>query len=167
VDAHGGQIGAESDVGRGAKVWFTLPTARASTSVEPSPPKAAVTPPTAPILIVDDDREIREAISDILASRGYCAETAANGDEGLRYLRSGARRPCLILLDLEMPVMDGVTMHAHLRDEASLRTLPVVLMSNDSNVDRRASSMGASGGVRKPIDVAKLLAAIECHCTTD
>ena len=63
---------------------------------------------TAPVMIVDDDFDVRELFADSLAEEGYVVETACNGQEALELLRGGAVPvPGVILLDLMMPVMDG------------------------------------------------------------
>jgi CheY-like chemotaxis protein len=79
------------------------------------------------LLIVDDEVAILEALTDILAVEGYEVATAANGAEGLK--RASDERPDLILLDLMMPVMDGQEMLRRLKEDPTLRGIPVVVMS--------------------------------------
>jgi len=79
------------------------------------------------ILVVDDESAIVDALQDILSSEGYEVDTAINGAEGLERLR--AKRPDLVLLDLMMPVLDGLGMLERMRAELGPRGLPVVLMS--------------------------------------
>jgi len=79
------------------------------------------------LLIVDDEVAILEALMDILSVEGYAVSTAANGAEGLQQV--GRDRPDLILLDLMMPVMDGQEMLRRLKEDPSLRSIPVVVMS--------------------------------------
>lgn len=59
------------------------------------------------VLIVDDDADIRETLSDFLQDEGYDVAAVGDGAQALAFLRSGVALPCLILLDLMMPVMDG------------------------------------------------------------
>ena len=165
VEAHGGEIGVTSRFGHGTTVWFTLPLGHRGTAERTKETPAPMPErPAAAVLVVDDDEATREALCDVLSSRGYRAQAAANGDEALRRLRSGESRPCLILLDLKMPVMDGWTMKSALRGDPSLTELPVVLVSDAPELEREALSMGAVGYVRKPIDVDKLFAAVDALC---
>ena len=166
VDAHGGQIGVDSEPGYGTSVWFTVPIAAAVRAAPPAEPRVSVLcVPAAPVLVVDDDPEIREALADVLASRGYRAQTVTNGDEALRYLRGSGRRPCLILLDLKMPEKDGWAMHASLRADPALASIPVLLLSDDVEIEREAARLGANACLRKPIDVSQLFAALQLYCT--
>jgi PAS domain S-box-containing protein len=168
VEAHGGQIGVDSELERGTTVWFKLSIAadgEAGLSLGAQPARRSV--PEAPVLVVDDDPEMREALFDALSRRGFHATQAANGDEALRYLRSGARKPCLILLDLKMPLMDGWTMQAQLGADPSLASIPLLLVSDDVDVERHAATMGVHGYLRKPINVETLLFAVKNYCVYD
>jgi len=86
-------------------------------------PRGKATRPT--VMIVDDDRDIREVLGEMLADEGFTVEAAWNGAEAMRRLRDGFR-PNLIILDLMMPVMDGVTFHAALKESPDLAGIPVI-----------------------------------------
>jgi two-component system, OmpR family, response regulator MprA len=106
------------------------------------------------ILVVDDEKAIRELLCRVLAIAGYEVEAAADGYEALE--RVSTRRPDLILLDLMMPVLDGWTVLDRLRDTTD--PPPVVVVS--AYLDRgRAVAAGASGYIDKPFRSAELLDA--------
>src|SRR5215467_15392891 len=77
------------------------------------------------LMIIDDDRDIREVLGEMLADEGFIIEAAWNGAEAMRRLRDGFR-PNLIILDLMMPVMDGVTFHAALKESPDLAGITVI-----------------------------------------
>lgn len=104
------------------------------------------------LLIVDDEVAILEALMDILEVEGYAVSTASNGAEGLASV--GKSRPDLILLDLMMPVMDGQEMLRRLKDDPSLRTIPVVVMSA-GRVNK--SDLHGSHFLAKPFELDDLL----------
>jgi CheY-like chemotaxis protein len=114
-------------------------------------------------LIIEDDPEIRDVLTEILRDEGYAVAWAANGLEALQRLRGGAP-PRLILLDLMMPVMDGWEFCAELRKDAALRQIPVVVLSGAGSMDRRAGDLGAVGYFSKPMDLAALLAIVARYC---
>ncbi len=111
------------------------------------------------ILVVDDDQDIREAVAEVLAGEGYSTRTAGNGQEALAVL-SGLERPCLVLLDLMMPVMDGYEVLARLRENPVWRGFPVVVCT----ASRSTAPEGASGILRKPFEVDELLSLVGGHC---
>ena len=80
------------------------------------------------ILIVEDDSDLREALSEVLRDEGYSVESAADGREALDRLRRDLR-PSLILLDLTMPVMNGWQFRAEQRRDPALSEIPVVVLS--------------------------------------
>lgn len=117
-------------------------------------------------MIVDDDPDICMSVQIVLEAFGYRVTTASDGAEALRKLASD-EAPCLILLDLMMPGMNGQEFReAQLRDPA-LAQIPVVVLSGDYKVDERAAKMGVEG-LGKPIELPLLLAKVEqfCGCTT-
>ena len=81
----------------------------------------------ATILVIEDDPDMRELERTVLACGGHQVIVAENGREGLRALEG--RRPCVILLDLMMPVMDGFEFLAELRQEEAWRQIPVIVVT--------------------------------------
>jgi two-component system, chemotaxis family, chemotaxis protein CheY len=79
----------------------------------------------AKLMIVDDDRDIREVLGEMLADEGFIVEAAWNGAEALKRLHEGFR-PNLIILDLMMPVMDGMTFREALKQSPELAAIPVI-----------------------------------------
>jgi CheY-like chemotaxis protein len=111
------------------------------------------------VLIVDDDEDIREMIALHLGRAGYVSAQAASGQEALAWLRGGMR-PILILLDVMMPRMNGRQFCAALAAEPALGAPPVVIISGDAQVERKARDVGAVGQLRKPFDAIDLLEAV-------
>ena len=106
------------------------------------------------VLVVDDDKDIRDLLSEALAGEGYSVVAARHGAEALERLR--CRRADVILLDLMMPVMDGWQFReAQLRDPA-LAGIPVVVMSASD-----PAGISADARITKPVELDLLLATIE------
>ena len=114
------------------------------------------------ITVIEDDEDIRNSIKDILLFEGYQVQTAGNGMEGLGLLCNDAP-PCLILLDLMMPVMNGWDFISACRESTSLVNIPIVVVTAAGDVRKL---MGTRGVVRKPIDVERLLKIVEAYCDT-
>jgi CheY-like chemotaxis protein len=108
------------------------------------------------ILVVDDDDLLREAISFSLAHAGYGVLEARNGKEALALLEGGFR-PGLILLDLQMPVMDGEAFCRYCKASEQLRDIPVVICTAEMNGQSTATRVGANAYLRKPIFPSALL----------
>jgi CheY-like chemotaxis protein len=113
------------------------------------------------ILIVDDDPDIRETLSDFLQGEGYAARTAANGSEALAMLAT-VGKPCLILLDLMMPTMNGYEFRAEQIRRPDLASIPVVVITAGANV--RTEELASAAILGKPLNLVKLKAAIQQHC---
>ncbi len=114
------------------------------------------------VLVVDDDDGIREALVELLADAGHPAVSVANGQAALDYLRSSRQRPCLILLDLMMPIMDGETFRRLQLADPNLRGIPVVVLTAAGR--EAAARVPADGILLKPVTLDDTLAAIERHC---
>jgi CheY-like chemotaxis protein len=109
------------------------------------------------VLVVDDDPDILDAICDILDAEGYRVSRARHGLEALAQVESA--RPDVILLDLMMPVMDGVAFSQALRQRPRVRDIPILVISADGN-PQRAASVGAAGYLAKPFDIEALLSQV-------
>lgn len=107
------------------------------------------------VVVVDDDEAVRDAIADVLSLDGYAVLTASDGDEALRVLL-GAPRPCVALVDLIMPRVDGWELMRALGAEAALRDIPVVC----TTAGRDEVPSGCHSVLRKPFDDRALAAAV-------
>jgi CheY-like chemotaxis protein len=111
------------------------------------------------VLIVDDDESIRESLELALELENRPTAQAANGRAALDWLRQH-ESPCLILLDLMMPVMDGWQVIDHLRQDERLSEIPVVVISA---FGRDLGSATQFPVLRKPIDLDTLLKAVDSY----
>lgn len=118
--------------------------------------------PSGLVLVVDDDPDICETLQTVLEVSGYRVAAAGNGREALRTLRSGVR-PCLVLLDLMMPVMNGLEFRAEQSSDPAIAAVPVVVVSGDHGVAEKATAMGLEG-LSKPIDIDDLLQVVGRFC---
>jgi two-component system chemotaxis response regulator CheY len=112
------------------------------------------------ILLVEDDTDIQEAMSEILTEEGFLVTTANHGAEGLAALAKPGYVPDLILLDLMMPVMDGHTFRRAQQDHPAYSTIPVVVISADRNAREKSETMQAAAFLPKPIDLDALLTTL-------
>jgi two-component system chemotaxis response regulator CheY len=112
---------------------------------------------SASILTVDDSSSIRVAIKIALSGAGYSVSEAANGAEGLEKAKAGAFD--LIVTDLNMPVMDGLTMIEELRRSAAHTGVPIIFLTTESDaaMKARAKAAGATGWLTKPFDPEQLV----------
>lgn len=115
------------------------------------------------ILVIDDDVDVRETLSDLLVDEGYRVTGVNNGREALDYLKE-ATRPSLILLDMMMPEMDGWQFRLELQKDPSLARIPVVILSAHGNVREAALALGAADYLRKPLQAESVLEIAERYC---
>ncbi len=108
------------------------------------------------ILLVEDDEIVRRAIQMVLEWEGYHVQCANNGQDALDFLRSGHTQPCLILLDIMMPVLDGEQFRQEQLRDPSLASIPVIVVSAASF----AEAVNAVHHIHKPFEVQELLDAI-------
>lgn len=113
------------------------------------------------VLVVDDAEDIRVLLSTMLRADGYRVETAEGGTSALELLRSDLKVD-LVVLDVQMPEMDGWTTLQEVRRDAELSSVPVVLCTVKQQATdlARAWSLGADGYITKPFQIADLLAEI-------
>jgi len=113
------------------------------------------------ILIVEDDRDNTTLIRLLLEREGFDVLTADNGEKGLALTRS--KKPDLIVLDLDLPVMDGWRMIEKLKKGAKTRDIPIVVVTAHLLHDERSKAFeaGCQGYVSKPFQVRDLVAEIK------
>lgn len=113
------------------------------------------------ILVVDDDVDIRDTLRDALETGGYSTVTAENGRDALDKLAT-MKRPCLILLDLMMPVMDGLEFLTVGLTTQAIVGVPVVVITAYDHLAARATESTAI--LKKPIDLDVLMTWVERFC---
>jgi CheY-like chemotaxis protein len=137
------------------------PTPQETESMSALPP--AERTPGAEILVVDDDPMSREVLIDILEDEGYQVAAVANGREALEGLQRGLR-PCVILLDLVMPVMDAAAFRQQQLQNPALAAIPVIVMTGASDSPQQAFAVAAPHYFLKPYDIHELLDTIARYC---
>jgi CheY-like chemotaxis protein len=137
----------------------------------PIPPDGAAEPREAPpaarrILVVEDEESIREAVVEFLDDSGYQATGAGNGRAALDRLTGDSEPPpCLILLDLMMPVMDGRSFREQQLQIPTLAAIPVIVFSAHRDVAQTAAEMRAAAHLLKPVKLTELLRTVQKHCS--
>jgi CheY-like chemotaxis protein len=109
------------------------------------------------ILLIEDDRDICEIVTQVLDEEGYRTVAVSNGAEGLRQLRTQGTRPFLIVLDLMLPVMDAWQFRSEQAEDAQIADIPVVIFSANPKIAQHAGSLGAAAMIRKPPNLDELL----------
>ena len=115
------------------------------------------------ILVVDDDQESRDTLVELLEVYGFPAIGAANGLEAMELLLT-RERMCVIFLDLVMPVMDGNAFREEQMKHASLREIPVVLISAYGDLRNHSKAMQVDAYMQKPIDAALIIDIVKRYC---
>ncbi len=113
----------------------------------------------APILVVEDDASTRNALCDFLELEGYQVESARDGIEALNYVHHH-KRPCLIILDLMMPRMDGWRFRSEQKKDPELAKCPLVVVSASTG----NRGIDAECVLQKPVDLDGLLSAVAEYC---
>jgi two-component system chemotaxis response regulator CheY len=115
-----------------------------------------------PVLVVDDDEDILEAVSEALVQAGYSVLGASNGAQALEVLKTAT--PALILLDLYMPIMDGAEFRREQMRNPSCAAIPTVAISAVDDMDTRARDLGFDGALEKPVQLEVLLSLVARYC---
>jgi CheY-like chemotaxis protein len=111
------------------------------------------------VMVIEDDPDCLEAVCDVLRYQGYDVVAVRHGGDALRYLDANPP-PDLILVDLMMPVMDGVQFLDEQRAHPTLSKVPVALLSAERHLDDRAKALGAAGSIAKPVDYDGLVSTV-------
>jgi CheY-like chemotaxis protein len=172
AEACGGSVDVTSEPGQGSIFRIRLPVRRGRPPIDEThagAPPAALTRShisSGPILVVEDDYDIREALKMVLVENGYQVVSAGDGQEALDYLKQGAEPPALILLDLMMPLMNGFQFRAEQKKDPFWSKIPVIAMTAMSRQEL-SSKLGTTpvdgppldglGYLQKPVDLQTLV----------
>ena len=113
------------------------------------------------VLLVDDSTTLLMSMKVILEKSGYTVETATGGDAALKKLAT--LKPSILITDLNMPGMDGITLIKEVKKNPSLRFMPVLMMTTESQQEKRneARAAGATGWLVKPVQPEQLLEVLK------
>jgi CheY-like chemotaxis protein/two-component sensor histidine kinase len=163
IEAHGGRLTIDSNLGNGSRFSFTLPRATPAGNGEQANGHDAAGREAGPaelpsLLVVDDDPELCGMLRDLLEDEGYRVLVASNGHEALS--RLDEEQPVLVVSDLMMPGLDGVGLTSELQRRGFRPGLPLVIVSADADGRRKAAELGAEAYFSKPFDLSSLLDTI-------
>lgn len=114
------------------------------------------------ILVVDDEKDVLIMVKKRLKTGGYDVITALDGQEGLK--KAKEERPDLIVLDILMPNVDGVTMAANLRNDPEIKDTPIIFLTclvEDEEVKQKHHLIGGGLFLAKPFDAKELLSMVQ------
>lgn len=117
-----------------------------------------------PVLVVDDDPAILDAMRRLFELSGHAVVTAQDGEEAMGFLRGGLV-PCLILLDLDMPVKDGLSFRREQLADPALVHIPVIIYSSRPDAAEIARRLQAVAHFPKSMDFEALLPLVANHCS--
>lgn len=115
------------------------------------------------ILVIDDNADLRDGLRIVLEREGYTVATASNGRDALNRLYSGVE-PCLIIMDLMMPVMNGFEFREAQLADARLAKIPLIAYSGVTDPLQTAQQLHAVAYVHKPAEVEQLAALVRQFC---
>lgn len=118
------------------------------------------------ILVVEDDVKSRKLVHDLLEHAGYRIAEAAAGDDGVRLAKE--LRPALIVMDIQLPRLDGIAALHQIRADATTRSIPVLAVTASAMPGERVKigAAGFDGYQRKPIDVHEFVGAVRALLAT-
>jgi CheY-like chemotaxis protein/anti-sigma regulatory factor (Ser/Thr protein kinase) len=157
----GGDVGVESEPGRGSTFTVRLPARVKESAPEPAPlPPAGTAPAVGTVLVIDDEATVRDLMQRFLTKEGFRVVTAGGGEEGLQ--RARELRPDAITLDVMMPGLDGWAVLSALKADPDVADIPVVMLTivDDKNL---GYALGAADYLTKPIDRERLLSVLARH----
>jgi PAS domain S-box-containing protein len=180
VELMDGTIGATSQPGQGSTFWFEVPFARADADAAETagtltdgplttrPPAAPITPATGPrlaglhLLVVDDSAMNREVVERALSLEGAITSQAADGQQALQMLKARTEGFDAVLMDVRMPVMDGLTATRLIRDDLGLTGLPVIALTAGVMAEEQEAvrAAGMNDFLAKPLDLEQMVALL-------
>jgi CheY-like chemotaxis protein len=170
VELHGGEVQVESELGRGSTFTVTLKCEAGAASGVPRKTSPAATVPATPvlsgstarILVVEDNHVNQKVVTAVLRKRGFCIELANDGQEALNKLEQSAAFD-LILMDVQMPVLDGLEATRMIRKDSRWDALPIIAMTAHAmNGDKeRCLEAGMNGYISKPVHPSLLLSTVD------
>ena len=162
VEMMGGTVSVESTVGKGSTFQLRVPKQvkeladTVEEEIQANEPAQAwddAKPGRKKVLVIDDDKNVHELVKRNFGDE-FSMMFAENGDQGIKLLRE--HRPDAILLDIQMPGRDGWSVLSEIKNDPTLRDLPVIIISMLED-DRQAEALGAAAHMTKPIDRQMLL----------
>lgn len=114
------------------------------------------------VLVVEDDPSTRDLLATALKIFGVRVTTASNGKDGLECLRR--ERPCVVLLDLMMPIMDGAQFRQAQLADPRLAEVPVLLVTAVHNPNVRAAQLHVNGWIVKPFEIDRVIESVLSYC---
>jgi two-component system, sensor histidine kinase and response regulator len=148
ASAHGGAVTVVSDDRTGTEFTLRLPCGGVSSTTHRAAGSAS------PVLVVDDDQDIRESLREVLEDAGYAVVTASNGQEALDVL-GRSPRPSVVILDLMLPVLDGARVYATMQADPQLAAIPVIMSTAVPSLAPEHVTVLA-----KPLRLERLLAMV-------
>jgi CheY-like chemotaxis protein len=115
------------------------------------------------VLLVDDQEEGRDALAMLLRNEGFAVREAGDGQEALDALYDGPR-PCLVVLDLMMPGMDGWEFRRRQLRSPLFARIPTVVLSGHANLSAAATGLSAHEVLAKPVVLGRLLELVRDYC---
>jgi len=177
VELHGGSVAVESEIGKGSCFTVRIPCKglenairggdQGAVTISESTP-ANILPSNTPLILVADDNEINlMTVSDYLRANQLRVIQARDGLEAVKMVRQHA--PALVLMDIQMPLMDGLEAIAHLRADDQYAKIPIIALTSRAMVgDReRCIAAGANDYLSKPVNMKKLVKTIHAHLPKD
>ena len=168
VELMDGEIGVESQPGIGSTFWFEAPfercaggeSAATSPAVQTSEPGLRLS--GLRCLVVDDSRMNREVVQRMLTHEGAHAVLVGDGQQALQYLRVPSQSFDAVLMDIQMPVMDGLAATRAIREQLGLEELPIIALTAGVLTEQRRQALeaGANDFLAKPVDLGELVAAL-------
>jgi two-component system NtrC family response regulator/two-component system nitrogen regulation response regulator GlnG len=119
---------------------------------------------SAKVLLIDDDKRLSEVVEALLTAEGYAVNSASDGLEGLSAIRK--HNPSVVVLDIQMPHMDGIEVLSRMRSHPHLQHIPVILASAERGVSGIAQRFSHTSAIQKPFDLMQLVKMVNTTLAT-